>query len=224
MEFLFAVAASVSLAVRFFEDVFEVLLVALAATAGPDTFWPAPPVVVPVPDEVAPPPVALLVKVLFGPALVAVPFAPAAAKPRVEFEVLVLLLAAVTLAVFPNVAAAELDLVAFREAFVANTFVVALDLLELAPKLLVVELDLLALSEAEDDSLAPKVLLALACCILLSLAVKLLVSVLLCIFVSLYEAVSIAVWFREELMLLVLVLFSVSLLVLLSENWLFCPR
>jgi hypothetical protein len=128
------------------------------------------------------------------------------AAPLVAFDVLVLLLEAARFADAPNVAAAVLDLVAFRELFVENAFVVALDLLAFAPKLLltaldsfafaanalVVELDLFALTEAEDDSLAANVLLALACCILSELAVKLFDSVLLCVSVLLNADCSLA--------------------------------
>jgi hypothetical protein len=172
---------------------------------------------VPTLDEVAPPLVPLLLNVEL-PVFEAVELVGMGIRPgggvvtvfAVEFELEVALEAFARLVDAPNVAAAELDLLALREPFAANAFVV--------------EFDLLAFSEAEEDSVAPNVLLELDICDLLLLAVKLFVSELLCELVSLKEEVSLAVWLREALVLLDLLLFSVSFELLVSVSWLFCPR
>jgi hypothetical protein len=161
---------------------------------------------VPLPAEVAGVLEELLLKAEL-PVLVAVPFAPAAAKFRVPFEADVLLFALVWLAEAPNVAAADFELLAVSAALWAKLFVVALDLLEfsaaafvtalfslaLAARAFVVELDLLALEDAEADSFAEAVLLALACCVLLLLAAKL--SVELAVFEL--SSVNDEVWLAE---------------------------
>jgi hypothetical protein len=221
MEDLFAVAFK---ALELFDVLASVLLFALVELDA-DPLLVVARLLDPVPtvDDVAPRLVPLLLFVE-APTAEELPGLVELAPAAVEFEADVSLLVLALLAVAPNVAAAELDLLAFREPFAANAFVVALDLLALAAKLLVVEPDLLALTEAEEASLAPKVLLELSICVLLSLAVKLFISELVCELVSIKDELSLDVWLREALMLLVLELVSVSLLLLLRVSSLFCPR
>ena len=96
----------------------------------------------------------------------AVPFAPAAARLPVALKAAVLLFAWLLFAVAPNVAAADLVLLAVTDALCANAFVVALEWLELLA------------SEADSDAVND--LLALACCVLLLVAAN--ESVEVCVF------------------------------------------
>jgi hypothetical protein len=182
----------------------DAFLVALPATAPSDALVVLDEL--PLPAEVA----GVLEELLLKdevPVLVAVPFAPAAAKFRVPFEADVLLFALVWFADAPNVAAADFELLAVRAPLVAKLFVVAPDLLEfsaaafvtalfslaLVTKAFVVPLDLLELADAEADSFAEAVLLALACCMLLLLAAK------LCVELAVFELSSVndEVWLAD---------------------------
>lgn len=151
-------------------------------------------------DEVAPPPVPELPNDDV-PSLVALPCLPAAAKAPVLLEVPVLFVALLKFAVPARDAAELFEALAFREPLAASSFVVPLDLLELAEspfvklldslllaesafvvpldslafaaKALVVPLLLVALLDSEADWSNEADLLAPACCMLLLVLLKL---------------------------------------------------
>jgi hypothetical protein len=187
--------------------VFAAFLVAFAATAGPVTLVSL--LAVPAAVVVAVPLVAVL---LFdeAPLLVALPSVSAAAKFRLEPKPDVLLLECVLAAVASREAEAVFALLASSAAFVAKAFVVALDLLEFAA--------------AEADSVADKLLLALASCIWLLVLSKLLAELLLLMLVSLNDLLSVVEWFSEESRLEEKLLVLVTSEVLLTVSWLFFPR
>jgi hypothetical protein len=114
---LFAEALSVPLAAAAPEPELDVLLVPLPASAP--SLAVVVLLVVPVPAALLGVLEEVLVLVVVPP-LEPVPFAPAAAKFAVLFEVEALLLLAEKFADAPRVAAAELDLLAFNEAFAAD--------------------------------------------------------------------------------------------------------
>jgi len=144
-----------------------VFLVAFAANAPPETVVSlfALPVVV----DVAPPLDALVLDDE-APLFFALPSGPAAAKFRLAPEPDVLLLECDLSADASSDAEAVLALVASSAAFVANEFVVPLDLV--------------AFAEADNDSFADRLLLALACWAWSLLLLKLLVELLLRVLLS----------------------------------------
>ena len=249
LEVLSAAALSVPAAVVLVALLLEPLLVELLEDAPLAALRLSAPLATLV--DVAPPPVEeLLVAEL--PTLVALPFFLADALAAVLLEVPVVLVALPKFAVTPRVAEALFELVVFKaalaaEAFVvpvdrlaleAAAFVVALDLLEFAPKLFVVPLDSLAFSakplvvalalfavtEAEDDSFAPKLLLSLACCVLLVVSVLLLAFESVVEFRFEYDVDWLAVWLSDEFTLEDELLFAVTFELLFTVSSLFCPR
>jgi hypothetical protein len=197
LEERFALADNAAAALPVFVLVPAVLLVALPATAGP--FAVVVLFVEPTVPEVLPPLEEVLLDVVL-PADEPVPPFAAAAKFPVESVAEVLLLAVDLFAVMPSVPEAVLLLLAVRDpvfekafdtpadllefsdaAFVmpldllefsAAALVVPLDLLEFAENAFVVPLDLVEFAEAASDSVAVKLLLAPACCMLLLLVAK----------------------------------------------------
>lgn len=133
-----------------------------------------------------------------------------AAEFAVEPEADVSLLACALFAVTPSVAPSDLVELFVRDPFAAKAFVVALDLLELED------------SEAASD--AVRLLLALACCMLLLVLVKLSDEVWFLDSLSVDVLASVVEWFSEVLRLEEKLLLLVVFELLSTVSWLFFPR
>jgi hypothetical protein len=249
LEERFALADSEAAALPVFVLVLAVLLVALPATAGP--FAVVVLLVVPTVPEVLPPLEEVLFDVVL-PADEPVPPFFAAAKLPVKSVADVLLLAVDLFAVTPSVPEAVLLLLAVRDpvfekalvvplallefsaasfvtdavllAFSAAAFVVALDLLEFAENAFVVPLELLEFFEAASDSVAVRLLLAPACCMLLLLVANVFELVKLFESSLVYDLLAVVAVFSEELMLDEDVFDLVTFELLFTVSWLFVPR
>jgi hypothetical protein len=249
VEEAFRLALKVPAAVPVVVFVPELFVVPLLALAGPDEVVLL--LAVPTLEEVLPPLAELLLNVELptDPELPPVPEdAALAVVPEDDVELVPFEAFAVT----PNVPASDLLLLAVKEPFVENafvvplallefsaatfvvpleklepsaaTFVVPLALFEVADNTFVVPLDFVALAEAEEDSLAVKLLLAPACCMCVSLELN--VFELLFVLESSLEYVLslLLVAFNEELMLDVDVFVLVTFELLFTVSSLFCPR
>jgi hypothetical protein len=164
---------------------------------------------VPTVDDVLPLLDALLLDVE-PPVLVALPSVPAAAKFRVAPKPDVLLFDFDLSAEASSDAEALLVLLASSAAFVANEFVVPLDLL--------------AVAEADSDSDADRLLLALACCAWSLLLLKLLVELLLLVLLSVNDLSLVVEWSSEVSRLEEKLLVLATSEVLSTVSWLFFPR